>query len=104
MKELIEELNALEITQTSGEWEENIPEDIWSKYFEDKYEVVCYDLDVDTRRWYETSVTVLKFEDGFMGIRYITNMFSESQDWQDCYHTILFFEMEEFVTTSFRAK
>ncbi len=31
-------------------------------------------------------------------------MFSESQDYGDCCHTIEFSEMEEFVTTSYRAK
>ena len=107
---IIEKLNALQITQKRGDWEDNIPRDTYDEYFRDEhdglptYREVVYNLDVDTHRWYETSTTVLKFEEGLMGVNYITNMFSESQDYEDCYHTMEFFEMEEFVTTSYRAK
>lgn len=104
MKELVQKLNDLEITQTRGEWAENIPDDFYKEHLEGKYEEVAYDLDVDTHRWYETSTTVIKIGDSFIGVEYITNMFSESQDYEDCCHTITFYEMEEFVTTSFRAK
>ena len=102
---LIEKLNGLKITQISGDWEENIHEEIWNEYF-DKiiYEQVAFGLDVDTHRWYETSTTVVKLPDGIMGVNYITNMFSESQDYIDCYHTMEFFEMEEYATISYRAK
>lgn len=101
---LIEKLNNLKILQTTYEFEELIPKEIWDEYFEGKYEAVDWDLDVDTHRWYETSVTVLKFSDGFMGVRFITNMFSESQDYEDCYHHLEFMEMEEYKTVSYRAK
>lgn len=109
MKELIAKLNALQITQTKGEWDENIPDEIYEEHFKDNdgvasYKEIAWNFDTDTHRWYETSTTVLKFEDGLMGIHYITNMFSESQGYEDCYHTIEFFEMEEFVTTSYRPK
>lgn len=104
IKELVQKLNDLKITQTDGEWEENIPEDIYNEYLEGTYQEVNYDLDVDTHRWYETSITVLEFPKGFIGVRYITNMFSESQGYEDCYHTIEFMEMEEFSTVSYREK
>lgn len=105
MKELIEKLNSLQITQINGDWEENIPEDIWNEYFENSnFEEVAHNLDTDTHRWYETSTTVIRLPNGLMGINYITNMFSESQDYEDCYHTMEFMEMEEFSTVSYRAK
>lgn len=104
MKELIEKLNGLQITQTKGDWAKNIPDDIWNSHFRNNFQKIAYNLDVDTHRWYETSTTVIKLPDGLMGINYITNMFSESQDYEDCYHTIEFFEMEEFSTVSYRAK
>jgi hypothetical protein len=105
MKESIEKLNGLQIIQTSSGWKENIPDDIWAKYFENlPFEEVALDLDVDTHRWYETSTTVIKIGGIFIGINYITNMFSESQNYEDCYHTIEFMEMEEYVTTSYRTK
>ena len=102
MRELIEKLNDLKILQTTYAFEEVIPKEIWDEYFEGKYEAVDWDLDVDTHRWYETSITVLKFDEGFMGVRFITNMFSELQDYQDCYHHLEFLEMEEYSTVSYR--
>lgn len=105
MKELIEKLNGLKITQVSGDWQENIPDDIWKEYFDGKnLKEIAWNLDTDTHRWYETSTTVFEFGGVYMGVNYITNMFSESQDYEDCYHTIEFMEMEEYVTTSYRAK
>lgn len=101
---LVEKLNNLKILQTTYEFEELIPKEIWDEHFEGKYEAVDYDLDVDTHRWYETSITVLKFTDGFMGVRFITNMFSEYQGYEDCYHHLEFMEMEEYKTVSYRAK
>ena len=105
IKDLVQKLNSLKITQTKGEWEENIPEDIWYEYFEGKNRTVVEEgLDVDTHRWYETSITVIEFGGAFLGIEYITNMFSESQDYEDCYHTIQFYEMEEYQTVSYKIK
>jgi hypothetical protein len=102
MKELILKLNDLKITQTSSDWEEDVPEDIYNEYLDGAYTELAYDLDVDTHRWYETSITVLDFSGFFIGVRYITNMFSESQDYEDCYHHLEFFEMEEFTKISYK--
>lgn len=100
---LVQKLNALQIIQHSGEWSENIPFELFTEYFQD-YEEIDYNLDVSTHRWYETSITVLEINGEYMGIEYITNMFSESQDYEDCYHTIEFFEMEQYPTISYRRK
>jgi len=105
MQELIEKLNDLKILQVRGDWQENIPEDIWKEYFENTpFEEVAFDLDVDTHRWYETSTIVIRIDGVFMGINCITNTFSESMDYEDCYHYLEFMEMEEFQTVSYRAK
>lgn len=107
--ELLRELQNANIKQTSMEWEENIPEDIWDNHFrygdlEDNFKVVATGLDVDTRRWYETSITVIKIYGRFLGMRWVTNLFSEQMEPQDTNHTPLFFEMEEIQTTSYRKK
>lgn len=101
---LIEKLNNLKISQTSYEWQEDIPEDILKEYFEGKFEEVVENIDVDKHRWYETSITVLEFIDGFMGVRTVTDLFSENMDYSDCYYELKFFEMEEFTTTSYYVK
>ena len=100
-KELVKELNDLKITQTSGDWAEDLPKHIWEEFFEGEFKEVMTQLYVSTHRWYETSVTVVKINGGYIGIHFITNMFSESQDWEDCYHTITFEEMREIKITSY---
>jgi hypothetical protein len=104
MKELIQELNNLNIVQTSCDWEENIPEEIYLKFFENKSTEVCNELDVGKHRWYETSTTVIAVNNGFLGINLVTDVFSENMDISDCGEEISFFEMEEFTTTSYRVK
>jgi hypothetical protein len=103
MKELIEKLNALQIDQESYEWTEDLPDDIYNEYFTD-IEEVASELDIDKHRWYETSVSVYKIGDEFLGVESVTDVFSESMGYSDCGHTLNFFEMEEFVTISYRAK
>lgn len=99
------EIDKLKFKQTTVDWEESIPGDIWNKYFEGKFETIDFDLDVDKHRWYETSVDVLLFEDGkIFGVEKVSDLFSESMSYSDCYHTITFFEMEEVQTVTYRVK
>lgn len=103
MKELVEKLNGLKLLQKSMDWDENIPVGVYNEYFQD-YEEIDSDLDVDKHRWYETSITVIRLPQGFLGIRSITDLFSERSTVEDCYHTLEFFEMEEVQTITYRAK
>lgn len=98
--ELLEKLNKLDIRQKSGDFMEDIPNDIWKEYFKGK-PVVKSNLDVDKHRYYETSVTVIKIFDRYLGIRSVTDMFSEQMDISDCYHTLVFFEMKKVETITF---
>ena len=84
-----------ELIQTKSDWAEDLPKEIWDTRFKGQFEVKATGLHVDTRRWYETSVDVIKIHGRFLGIRYITNIFSETSSYEDCYHSITFFEMEE---------
>ena len=101
--ELLEKLNGLKIIQKSMDWGECLPEDIWNEYFKGKYKEIAFGIDVDTHRHYETSITVINIfdEEKLLGIRHITNVFSESSMVEDCYVTILFYEMKEKVITSY---
>lgn len=103
MKELIEKLNALQIEQCSYEWTEDLPEDIYNKYFAD-IDAEDLELYVDKHRWYETSVSVYKIGDEFLGVESVTDVFSEQMGYSDCGHTLNFFEMEEFSTVSYKVK
>jgi hypothetical protein len=100
--QLLEILNGLKITQHSGDWAENLPEEIWNQHFENNFKDIEHGLDICTHRWYETSTSVVSIYGGFLGINYITNMFSEAQTYRDCYHTITFHKMEEITVTSYK--
>jgi len=102
--ELLEKLNSLSIIQTSVDWAECIPEDLWDEQFKGNFKVLKSGIDPDAHRWYETSVSVIRIYDGLLGISHISNLFSESLSCEDCYVTIGFFEMEEIVVTSYMPK
>ena len=100
-KNLIQKLNDLKILQTESDWAENIPMPFWENYFKGNFKEVAQNLDVDTHRWYEISTTVVSLPAGLVGIRFVTNVFSESMDYEDCEHIIEFLEMKEIIVTSY---
>ena len=104
MEELIKLLNGLNLSQCSMDWEENIPEEIYVKFFENKSTEVCNQLDVDKHRWYETSTTVIAVNNGFLGINLVTDLFSENMDIEDTGEGISFFEMKELKVISYEQK
>lgn len=101
IKKVIDELNKLELIQKDFDLDENLPEDVYKKYFEDK-KPIEEGLDVDKHRWYETSVQVFQFGDSFLGVRSITDLKGESSCVEDCFVTIDFFEMEEVKTITYK--
>ena len=101
-KELLEELDGLNILQTESDWAENLPEEIWEEYFKGNFKEVASGLNVETHRWYERSTSVVVIYGRFIGITFITNMFSESQEYEDCAVKILFCEMEKVSVVSYK--
>ncbi len=100
--ELLEKLNLSKITQTSIDWEENIPIEIWEEYLKGKeYSEVETGLDVEKHRWYEISTTVVKVLGRYLGIEHISELYSEEMTTEDCYHTMRFYEMKEIQTISY---
>ena len=99
--ELLTKLKELKIIQTSGDWEEDLPVDFWQKYFMGNFEEVAYNIEIETHRWYETSIAVIKIYGHLLGIRYITNVFSESSNYEDCFCKITFMEMKEVQVVSY---
>jgi len=100
MKELIEKLNNLKITQKSIDWLEDIPEDIYEEYFENN-DIVEYDLDIDKHRWYELSTDVYEINGKYLGIRHIAQLYSEMSSCEDIFHTLEFFEMKQIITVTY---
>jgi hypothetical protein len=103
--ELLNKLIEAKITQRNYDWEGDIPEEIYKKYFlVQPYSIVAEGLDVSKHRWYETSTTVVRIFGRFLGIHRVTQLYSEMMMWEDCYHTIEFFEMEEVRTVTYKPK
>lgn len=101
--ELLEKLKYLSIEQKESDWAENLPEDIWNEHFKGKFKPLKLGFDIDRHRWYETSVTVVEVYGKPLGIRSITNVFSESSSVEDCSFTLEFFEMKEVSVISYEA-
>lgn len=108
MEELIKGLNELKITQTSMEWGESdaVDDELFEKLFPtlDDYQPIASGLDVDQRRWYETSISVYKVKDGFLGVRHISNLYSESSSVDDIGWVLQFFEMEKYMVVTYKEK
>ena len=102
--ELLSILKELNITQKKSTWEDEIPEDIWNEHFENNHKAVATGISISTHRWYETSIEVIEIYGRFLGIRFISNVFSESMDYEDCYETIEFMEMEAIREITFKIK
>jgi hypothetical protein len=99
--ELLGKLNSLKIIQKEIDWAQNVPDEIWNEYFKDNFKQLKGGLYPDVHRWYETSVSVIEIYERLLGIKHITNLFSESSSCEDCYVTIEFFEMKEVAIKSY---
>lgn len=99
--ELLEKLKGLKIIQKSMDWAECLPEEIWKDHFDGNFKELKNGLDVDQRRHYETSISIIEIYGKPLGIRHITNLYSESSSCEDCYVTIEFFEMKEVLIKSY---
>ena len=102
IKEIIEELNSLKIIQKSMDFTEDLDQDILDEYFTNN--CVAELLDVDKHRWYETSTQVYELPDGYLGVQCITDVVVESNSVEDMFWELIFFEMEQVQTVSYRVK
>lgn len=103
MNDIIQELNDLKILQTSLEWVEDLPEEIWLKYFEGN-QFVNDELDVEKHRWYHLATSITKIGNQFLGVRYISEIKSELMDCGDIHHHLEFFEMLEVIKPTYIRK
>ena len=75
--------------------------------FEVKYsnlETVVSDIEIKRYRWYETSTTVYKCEDGFVGVNGVTECFSDVMDCNDCEYPCTAKEYEAVPSTVYKPK
>jgi hypothetical protein len=102
-EELIEKINSLEIIQ--NEWYE---EQSFSEEIDDIIHKKCKwkeVIDESSHRWYRTGIQIFENTDGkHFGVSFVIELKSESMSTEDCYHKIKAFEVEEFVTKSYKLK
>lgn len=70
------DLKQLQIIQTKEDWEDNIPYDIWNKYFKGKgkYKIIeDFNKDVQSINYNSTN-TILEIENRLLGITYIKEL------------------------------
>lgn len=100
-EKLLEQLQALKITQQSMDWEECIPQEIYNEHFAGNFKTVDHFLYIDKHRWYEASITVIEIYGGFIGINHVTKLYSESNDIEDICFEISFRKMRPVKTTTY---
>jgi hypothetical protein len=103
IKELVKQLNDLKIIQQSFDFVEDLPEE-FQKYFPAN-SIAC-ELDIDKHRWYETSMSIWEVEEynDLIGVRAITNLYSEMSEYSDICWELMFFEVEEVQTITYKEK
>jgi hypothetical protein len=100
-EELLTKLNSLDIIQKSICWIEDLPEDLYDKEFDSSYTELINEINIDKHRHYELSTDVILIKGRILGIRYVSNLYSEQSSCSDIYHTLEFFEMKEVQTISY---
>jgi len=98
---LLEKLNSKKILQNECDWLECLPEDIWIEYFEHNSKLVGWNLEVEKYRHYETSIDVYDIDNRYLGIKFISNLYSDNSTYEDCFYHLEFFEMREITVRSF---
>lgn len=85
------------------DYEEDMPEEIYKKYFPDGFKIIAEGLDVDKHRWYELSTTVIDFDGGYIGIKHVSDMKGDMCI-DDVEIECAFIEMEPCNVMTYRAK
>ena len=78
VQELIDYVNSNEF-HSVYEFEDSLTKEQFKEL-----KIVSESIDVDRHRWYEVSTTVYKLEDGFVGVRGVSNIYAEDMDVEDC--------------------
>lgn len=100
--EFVAKLQEEPIMQCSMDWEEDLSPVLYAPYKALGFEEVASGLQVDKHRHYETSITVLRCDEGLLGVHLISDTFSEMCEVEDCCEEYGFYLMEAVQTTSYR--
>lgn len=80
-------------------------EDSLKSYLKPSIKKVAENLEPDVRhRWFELSTTVYKLENGFVGVRGVSTVYSEDMEPEDCCVKCTACEYKEIKTVSYKRK
>lgn len=101
---LLSKLQALELKQTTAEFfeEEMLPVELYEEMLQRNH--VASNLHIEKRRWHETSTDVYEIYGRFLGVRKVSDLYSDLSDFKDIYWSYWFGEMEAVTSISYVAK
>lgn len=73
-KEFLEKLKVSKIDQKSGEFTEDMPDDLYELWETFDPDSVMSELDIEKHRWYEISTNVYEVDGIYFGVRGATQM------------------------------
>lgn len=77
---------------------------MWKILFQKTSNALQKGLEIDKHRWYSTCVNVYACEDGYVGIRGVNDLYSDSMDYSDCDCCCAASEYEEVITITYKPK
>lgn len=99
--EFLKKLTELKLPQTTSEFEEELPEYLYSIWKTFDPEAIDFNLDLDKHRWYEIATNVYQVGDIYFGVRGATQMYSESSSWDDLCVVWEVFQMKAVETITY---
>lgn len=80
-----------------------IPYSIYeAEWFIEYKKILATNVNLETHRWYAISTTYYELEDGILGIKGVSHLFSEGMNPSDCNVRSYAFEGEAYTTINYR--
>jgi hypothetical protein len=97
-EELVKDIDEVNISKYLSLWEAG--EDLEAR----GYSKVAENIDLDRHRWYELSTSIFKYEENYIGIRGVSNIYSESMAYDDVCYSTEAFEVELIPSVTYKRK
>ena len=82
----------------------NLENSLYYNNSKDLPQRVAENLEIEEYRWYEISTSVYKLEDGFVGIRGVSKIYSENMNPEDCCTKCTASEYQEIPSVTYKRK
>lgn len=100
VKELIDYVNSIDFCSL-WDMEDSLCYDFLDKELPQR---VAEKLEIEKKKWYEVSTSVYKLEDGFVGVRGVSTIYSEYMDAVNCGFRCTANEYQEIPSVTYKRK